>query len=133
MKRYIFALLVLFSLECVSQGVEIYDSMDVRVYNETLRIWQLTVNDKLDVYKVVLDVGRSSIVLRRKSDGHVLEFSEVVIFREEGGVFVFSAWLVTDKGKFPASGLVYDGGLRINLGDLIYVFSKVEVEDDGRT
>ena len=133
MKRYIFALLVLISLDCVSQGVEVFDSMDMREYNATLRIWQTTVNGRLDVYKAVLVMSDRVMVIERKSDGNVMEFEDVRVFREEGGVFVFSAWFVGEDWKYPASGVMFPGGLRINLGDVIYIFSQLEVEGDETT
>ena len=43
-------------------------------------------------YGVVgVDGGDRVMLLERKSDGLVMEFVDVRVFREEGGVFVFSA------------------------------------------
>ena len=95
MRRLVY-ILVLVSGLGFSQGVEVFNAMDILEYNESLRIFQKVKNDVVDEYEVTFISAQRSLVIRRGSTGEVMEFVDVRVFREENGLFVFRVgWLLT--------------------------------------
>lgn len=123
MKKLLFILFTFIFLTAYSQATEVFNRMDVKTYNPTLRIWQNTTNAKVGNYVVTLDSSGETLIIKETYSKQMMRFVGIKLFREETGFFVFSGYFVNEKGsKFPVSGVIYKEGVRINSGGEIILF-----------
>jgi len=74
------------------------------------------------------------MIVLRAFDNKSMNFVQVSTFRMmDSNYFMWDGLLVAeDNSKFPAVGFISDTALILNLGDMIYTFTKEEESKTGK-
>ena len=118
----------LFALTTYAQKSEMFNAMSASKYDagEWVDIPQEIGID----YIITLDLDKHTLLINRSKDRLSMEFIQVMAFKTMKGDYILTGLLVAeDRSTFPVCGHIYEQGIEINFGELIYFFHREEYSD----
>jgi hypothetical protein len=128
MKIRLLLFIVLVSLLFIplkSQTTEVFQDLQIEKLDRNTQQWGIIPTQETSEYYITFDSKTNKMTVVRAFDKKDMNFIQVMVFSTPNPVWMLSGLIVAeDMSTYPVVGFIMENKLVLNLGELIYTFTK---------